>query len=243
MKLSSITKLIGISVFALVVTGCGGGGGDSSSGTSPTNPTNPTPQPPSYSLFSPPTLPIATKENPYKIDYNVFQIDFTGKTYIEFTTTQNGKLLFKSSGYGYSDTKFELYEYGTDNIIPIESGDELPAGKYVMKVYNDKTPSTGVYFSILSNSFQGVTLAEMPVQNGISATTNPSFLSFWKFNVTSDKCIRVNGQYQYVYLYDAGLEDTGLDLDNNTECLSTGLYYLYYRNHTRYSQPFELVVD
>jgi hypothetical protein len=231
----------------VVLVGCGGGGGSDT----PSSPPPTTPPPPSYSLFAPPSLPIASENSPEKIDYNVFKIDFTGKTYVEFTTTQTGEFLFSSSGYGYNESKFELYEYGTNNVVPFsfvtsdiyKTDDPLPAGRYTMKIYNDKTPSTGAYVSLLSNSFQDITLAELPMENGYSGTASPSFLSFWKFNVTSDKCIRVNGSYQYVYLYDSTLNDTGLDLDNNTECLQSGTYYMYFRNHTQYDQPFELVVN
>jgi len=241
--MKKLVKLFLALTSLVIFAGCGGGGGGSDTPT--------TPPPPSYSLFSPPSLPIASESNPLKIDYNVYKIDFKGKTYIEFTTTQTGELLFASSGYGYNEPKFELYEYGTDNVIPFsfvksnifKTDDPLPAGRYTMKIYNDKTPSTGAYVSLLSNSFQGITIAELPLQNGFSGTVSPSFLSFWKFNVTTDKCVMINGSYQDVYLYDSNLNDTGLDLDNDTECLKAGMYYIFFSNHTRYDQPFELVVD
>jgi len=231
-------SIILISSLILLVN-CGGGGN-----STPPNP------PPTHSLFDPPLLPIADQNNPAKIDYNVFKIEFVGKTYIEFTTTQEGEFYFASSGYGYNEPRFELFEYGTDNIVPFSfirsdiyrTDDPLPPGKYTMKIYNDKTPSTGVYVSLLSTFFSGITLAELPVQNGVSAIVSPSFLSFWKFNVASNECIEIAGNYQDVYLYDSHLTDTGLDIDNNAECLSSGLYYIYFKNHTRYNQPFELIV-
>ncbi len=247
MNFLNLKSLVLVGSIALL-SGCGGGSSSGSGGGTPTNPPNPQPTP-ICSTFNPKSLPIANIDNPYSIECNNYKIDFTGATYIQFKTNKEGMVRFAASSLGYSDSRFQLFEHDSRDEIPIEGNGSLaegyyvnlPAGHYILKVYNDKTPSKGVYFSIISPSFENTQIAVLPFENGIKTNTPPSFRAIWKFLVPKTQCLKIQTSYAIVVTYDNNLAETGLDIDNNTECFDSGTYYIRFANHTVYTQPFELV--
>ena len=185
-------------------------------------------------------LTLNSIDNPMYAEHNTYKIPFSGTTYLDFETIHEGTFKIDHGGYGYSEPKITIYD-NDKNVISDYS--TLDAGKYTIKVYNDKNPDFGAYISILSPYFKDTTVYEIPDINGFNFESPNGFSSFFELNLDENSNLSINGGYQDIYLYDNNLDNINLNIDNHIQYIEKGEYNILFNNHTIYPQPFELLLS
>jgi len=246
MKLLSLTKVIGIGVISVIMTGCGGSSSSPVEKPPAETPTPPeTPKPPNISPeYTITELPLKGIDNPTLLINSTYTIRANKQTYAKFIMKEDGNVLLGSSlGTNYTDTHgISLYD-ASHNLITegVNIDTYLNKGEYIVFL-NNKGYKSKKYFTLYSKQID-VNYLSLPTNT--TKYYESAFTTMWMLKLDTSKVLSMMTTHSHpLYLFDDNGNMIASDDSTISESLNAGTYIInVYSAGRRYGFDLETTLE